>query len=107
MTEDKQTVVQIVSKLINLGKKNNKLEYDKILDVFSGVDISSEQFENILKILEDNEIKWRNYCLLPLILLPLLRTAQEPCREAHWLILLKEKGYRHRHCREFPISGKG
>lgn len=57
MTEDKQTVVQIVSKLINLGKKNNKLEYDKILDVFSGVDISSEQFENILKILEDNEIK--------------------------------------------------
>ena len=57
MTEDKQTVVQIVSKLINLGKTNNKLEYDKILDVFSGVDISSEQFENILKILEDNEIK--------------------------------------------------
>lgn len=57
MTEDKQTVVQIVSKLINLGKKNNKLEYDKILDVFSGVDISSEQFDNILKILEDNEIK--------------------------------------------------
>ena len=40
MTEDKQTVVQIVSKLINLGKKNNKLEYDKILDVFYGVDIS-------------------------------------------------------------------
>ena len=57
MTEDKQTVVQIVSKLINLGKKNNKLEYDKILDVFSGVNVSSEQFENILKVLEDNEIK--------------------------------------------------
>ena len=57
MTEDKQTIVQIVQKLISLAKKNNRIEYEQILDVFSGVDISSEQFDNILKILEDNEIK--------------------------------------------------
>ena len=48
----------MVAGLIEQGKKNqDKIAYSKILDTFSGVEISSEQFDNILKVLEDNKIK--------------------------------------------------
>ena len=58
MTEDKRSIIQMVSGLIEQGKsQHNKLAYSKILDTFSGVDISSEQFDNILKVLEDNKIE--------------------------------------------------
>ena len=53
MTEDKRSIIQMVTGLIEQGKKNqNKIAYSKILDTFSGVEISSEQFDNILKVLE-------------------------------------------------------
>ena len=58
MTEDKRSIIQMVTGLIEQGKKNqNKIAYSKILDTFSGVEISSEQFDNILKVLEDNKIE--------------------------------------------------
>ena len=58
MTEDKRSIIQMVAGLIEQGKKNqDKIAYSKILDTFSGVEISSEQFDNILKVLEDNKIK--------------------------------------------------
>lgn len=58
MTEDKRSIIQMVSSLIEQGKKDhNKIAYSKILDTFSGVEISSEQFDNILKVLEDNKIE--------------------------------------------------
>ena len=48
----------MVAGLIEQGKKNqDKIAYSKILDTFSGVEISSEQFDNILKVLEDNKIE--------------------------------------------------
>lgn len=48
----------MVADLIEQGKKNqDKIAYSKILDTFSGVEISSEQFDNILKVLEDNKIE--------------------------------------------------
>ena len=57
MTEDKRSIIQMVAGLIEQGKKNqDKIAYSKILDTFSGVEISSEQFDNILKVLEDNKI---------------------------------------------------
>ena len=50
MTEDKRSIIQMVAGLIEQGKKNqDKIAYSKILDTFSGVEISSEQFDNILK----------------------------------------------------------
>lgn len=58
MTEDKRSIIQMVAGLIEQGKKNqDKIAYSKILDTFSGVEISSEQFDNILKVLEDNKIE--------------------------------------------------
>ena len=58
MTEDKRSIIQMVADLIEQGKKNqDKIAYSKILDTFSGVEISSEQFDNILKVLEDNKIE--------------------------------------------------
>ena len=58
MTEDKRSIIQMVAGLIEQGKKDhNKIAYSKILDTFSGVEISSEQFDNILKVLEDNKIE--------------------------------------------------
>ena len=58
MTEDKRSIIQMVTGLIEQGKKNqSKIAYSKILDTFSGVEISSEQFDNILKVLEDNKIE--------------------------------------------------
>ena len=58
MTEDKRSIIQMVTGLIEQGKKNqNKIAYSKILDTFSGVEITSEQFDNILKVLEDNKIE--------------------------------------------------
>ena len=57
MTQEKRSIIQMVTSLIEQGKKNhNKIAYSKILDTFSGVEISTEQFENILKVLEDNKI---------------------------------------------------
>ena len=45
MTEDKRSIIQMVAGLIEQGKKNqDKIAYSKILDTFSGVEISSEQF---------------------------------------------------------------
>ena len=50
MTEDKRSIIQMVAGLIEQGKKNqDKIAYSKILDTFSGAEISSEQFDNILK----------------------------------------------------------
>jgi len=58
VTEDKRSIIQMVAGLIEQGKKNqDKIAYSKILDTFSGVEISSEQFDNILKVLEDNKIE--------------------------------------------------
>lgn len=58
MTEDKRSIIQMVAGLIEQGKRDhNKIAYSKILDTFSGVEISSEQFDNILKVLEDNKIE--------------------------------------------------
>ena len=58
MTEDKRSIIQMVAGLIEQVKKNqDKIAYSKILDTFSGVEISSEQFDNILKVLEDNKIE--------------------------------------------------
>ncbi len=58
MTEDKRSIIQMVAGLIEQGKKNqDKIAYSKILDTFSGVEISSEQFDNILKVLEDKGFK--------------------------------------------------
>ena len=58
MTEDKRSIIQMVADLIEQGKKNqDKIAFSKILDTFSGVEISSEQFDNILKVLEDNKIE--------------------------------------------------
>ena len=58
MTEDIRSIIQMVAGLIEQGKKKqDKIAYSKILDTFSGVEISSEQFDNILKVLEDNKIE--------------------------------------------------
>lgn len=58
MTEDKHSIIQMVTELIEEGRANkNRLDYSRILDCFSGVEISSEQFENVLKVLEDKQIE--------------------------------------------------
>ena len=52
MTEDKRSIIQMVAGLIEQGKKNqDKIAYSKILDTFSGVEISSEQFDNMIEVL--------------------------------------------------------
>jgi RNA polymerase primary sigma factor len=50
--KDKSSKIQIVKKLIEKGKKNNKLTYKEIMDELEEVDLNPEQIEKIYEALE-------------------------------------------------------